>query len=136
MEKYNKEELEKLILIDKLAYEEIGRRYGCTGGNIKKVAKKLGIELPQRRKINEKETFGKGISRNEKSICLNCGEEIDAIKKYCTNKCQQEYIRKEYIKSWQIGEVSGETGITWKGISGYIRTYLFEKYDSKCCLCG
>ena len=53
MKKYNKEELEQLILVDKISYEEIGRRYDCTGSNIKKVAKKLGIDLPQRRKINE-----------------------------------------------------------------------------------
>lgn len=48
-----KENLEHLILIDKLSYEEIGRRYGCTGSNIKKVAKRIGINLPQKRRVNE-----------------------------------------------------------------------------------
>ena len=38
MSKYNKEELEKLILEDGLSYEAIGRQFGCTGSNIKKVA--------------------------------------------------------------------------------------------------
>lgn len=38
--------LEQAILVDKLSYEEIGRHYNCTGSNIKKVALKLGIELP------------------------------------------------------------------------------------------
>lgn len=47
MNKYIKEELEQLIFENKLSYEEIGRRYGCTGANIKKQAKKLGIELPK-----------------------------------------------------------------------------------------
>lgn len=47
-----KENLEHLILIDKLSYEEIGRRYGCTGSNIKKVAKRIGINLPQKRRVN------------------------------------------------------------------------------------
>lgn len=46
MGKYIKEELEQLIFEDELSYEEIGRRYGCTGANIKKQAKKLGLELP------------------------------------------------------------------------------------------
>jgi biotin operon repressor len=41
-----KENLERLINIDKVSYEEIGRKYGCSGANIKKQAKKLGIELP------------------------------------------------------------------------------------------
>ena len=35
---FEKENLEKLILVDKISYEEIGRRYGCTGSNIKKVS--------------------------------------------------------------------------------------------------
>lgn len=34
-----KSNLEQLILVDKLSYEEIGRRYGCTGSNIKNVAR-------------------------------------------------------------------------------------------------
>lgn len=54
-----KEELERLINVEKVSYEEIGRKYGCSGANIKKVAKKLGINLPQRRKINPSETFNR-----------------------------------------------------------------------------
>lgn len=46
-----KEKLEQLILIDKLSYEEIGRKYNCSGSNIKKVASKIGITLPKRRKL-------------------------------------------------------------------------------------
>lgn len=38
--------LEQLILVEKLSYEEIGRRYGCSGNNVRKQAKKLGLELP------------------------------------------------------------------------------------------
>lgn len=50
--KYNKEELEEMILVKKISYENIGKIYNCTGSNIKKVAKRLGINLIQRRKIN------------------------------------------------------------------------------------
>lgn len=62
--KWNKEKenLEKLILEGELSYEEIGYKYGCSGTNIRKVAKKLGIELPKRRKVNALETFNKGLS--------------------------------------------------------------------------
>lgn len=49
----------QLILVDKLSYEEIGRRYGCTGSNIKNVARRIGIELPARRSINPSETFNR-----------------------------------------------------------------------------
>lgn len=41
-----KKNLENMILVQKLSYEEIGRYYGCSGSNIKKVALRIGIELP------------------------------------------------------------------------------------------
>ena len=47
-----KDKLEYLINVEKSSYEEIGRKYGCTGSNIKKQAKKLGIIIPKRRKIS------------------------------------------------------------------------------------
>lgn len=85
-----KENLEQLILVEKLSYEEIGRRYGCTGGNIKNVAKRLGIELVPRRSINDSETFNKGTGKSR--ICLNCGKEFQAYSgssgKYCCTQCQ------------------------------------------------
>lgn len=65
-----KAQLEHLILVDKLSYEEIGRRYGCSGTNIKNVARRLGIELPVKRKVNPKETFNRKYK-----YCLNCGIE-------------------------------------------------------------
>lgn len=55
-----KEELEEMMLVKRISYEDIGKIYNCTGSNIKKVAKRLGINLIQRRKINSKETFNKG----------------------------------------------------------------------------
>jgi uncharacterized metal-binding protein len=74
MSKYNKEELEQYIITDNLPYEQIGKIYGCTGVNIKKIAQRLGISLPQRRKINSCETFHKGTGK--KTYCLECGKEI------------------------------------------------------------
>ena len=52
--KVEKDNLEHLINVEKVSYEEIGRMYGCSGSNIKKVAYRLGISLPKRREINEK----------------------------------------------------------------------------------
>lgn len=102
-----KEKLEQLILIDKLSYEEIGKKYNCSGSNIKKVASKIGITLPKRRKLNPNETFNKGVHKvivsninipepiqkvGTKTYCLNCGHELDGYaKKYCSSKCQIEY---------------------------------------------
>lgn len=59
MTKYNKSELENLIINENLSYEAIGRIYDVSGNAIKKAAKRLGIELPKRRVINECEDFVK-----------------------------------------------------------------------------
>ena len=68
-----KENLERLILEENRSYEEIGRIYGCSGANIKKVAIRIGITLEKRRKINPQETFGKGIIKVPLKKCQNCG---------------------------------------------------------------
>ena len=45
MGKYNKEELEKLILEDKLTYDKIGEIYNVSGNAIRKAANRL-VKLP------------------------------------------------------------------------------------------
>ena len=131
-----RELLVDLIQVKNIPYEQIGKMFNCSGSNIKKVAKKLGIELVQRRKINEKETFNKG--KGQKGICLNCNKEYNVYKsskeKFCSNKCQKEYEYKTYIEKWKNGE---ENGIKGKyGISNHIRRYLFDKYNCCCQICG
>lgn len=133
-----RENLEKAILQDKISYEELGRRYDCSGANIKKHAKKLGIELPQKRKINESEHFNKGISKMViMKYCLNCGKEFHGShnnQKFCNGKCQHDYAYKQYIEHWKNGK---ETGIIGRySISKYLRRYIFEKFNNKCCKCG
>lgn len=131
-----KDTLIDLIQIQKLPYEQIGRMFNCSGNNIKKVARKLGIELVQKRKINESETFNKG--KGKKGICLNCGCEYNIYRsskgKFCSNKCQAEYEYKQFIENWKNGEESGLSGEY--GISRHIRRYLFEKYNCSCQICG
>ena len=134
MSKYNKEELENLILIQNLSYEAIGRLYGVTGNAVKKAASRLGIDLPSRRKVNPCETFNKDTSRITRH-CLNCGKELDySAKKYCSNDCQAQYEYTSYIERWKNGEESGVIGKY--ATSTYIRKYLFNKYSNKCQKCG
>lgn len=33
--------------------------------------------------------------------CINCQEDINNSKKYCSNKCQKEYEYKTYIENWK-----------------------------------
>lgn len=134
--KNEKDELERLINEEHVSYEEIGRRYGCSGSNIKKVAYRLGIELPGRRKVNPNETFNRGTAK--KGICKNCGKEFIVYKGsmglYCSNKCQLDYQYKEWVEKWKSGEEDGLAG--GYAMSKRVRRYLFEKYDCKCQKCG
>lgn len=69
------------------------------------------------------------------STCPNCGKTLTKKQaKYCSNKCQQVYLRNQYIQRWKQGL---ETGLKGKfGISKYIREYLLNKYNYKCQKCG
>ena len=80
--KYIKEELESLILKDKLPYTKIAKLYGVSDTYIKKISKKLGIVL-EKRKI-----FPEGfIPANKKTnYCINCNQECKVhSNKYCSN---------------------------------------------------
>ena len=130
-----KETIKKLIE-EGVPYEKIGEKYNCTGANIKKQAKKLGITITSRRKVNPKETFNKG--KGKKYVCINCGKEFfdseSKNRKYCSHECQKEYDYKIYINNWKNGYENGVSGLY--GISEHIRKYLFEKNNCKCQKCG
>lgn len=64
MSKYNKNELEFLLLTEKLSYSEIGRKYNVSGNAISKAAKRLGITVPYKRNINPNENFNKGCKKS------------------------------------------------------------------------
>ena len=130
-----KENLENMILVQKLSYEEIGRQYGCSGSNIKKVALRIGIELPQRRKINDCETFNRG--KKKVVTCLNCGKTISSgrsNRKYCCVECQKEYEYNQRIIKWKSGDLSGGKGVGQT--CTFVRKYLMRKYNNSCQKCG
>lgn len=106
MSKYSKEELEQLILVDNLSYEEIGRRY-------------------------EAEHFNK--DRNSR-YCIVCGTKLPSEnKKFCSYKCQQEHLYLTYIDRWKNGLETGTVGSDQ--VSKRIRRYLFNKFNNECCKC-
>jgi predicted nucleic acid-binding Zn ribbon protein len=83
----------------------------------------------------------RGICRNPKkdpmtNKCLLCDKQIRQDQKYCSVLCQRTYEYKEYIRKWKAGEISGLIGDNWIEVSGYIRRYIFEKYNHKCAECG
>lgn len=126
-----KEAVKKLIN-EGVSYERIGRQYNVTGNAVKKAARRLGIELEQKRKINPNEHFNKGTGKLYH--CLNCGEKLKRNHKFCDTSCQKEYEYKSYIERWKNGEENGLSGKY--NLSKHIRRYLLEKHNYKCELCG
>lgn len=138
--KYIKEELEKLILQDKLSYREIGRRYQVSDTFIKRKARKLGIKLPIRSVFPESFTpFNKGMVKteskikptiiNKQRVCANCQTILynhHAI--CCSLKCSHQL-------KWKEIKIQIEQGISTLYFKRYKR-FLIEKYGEKCMCCG
>lgn len=74
-------------------------------------------------------------SENEKKNCLNCDSLISGSgNKYCSKKCQQEYLFKYRINKWLNGELNGNKGKY--GTSNWIKKYLIQQHGEKCMECG
>jgi len=151
-EKYQKrwEKVSKKLTkgIDNTNEEEIKNLYSELG-NMEKVSEKLGVSIQTvRNNINRDIINLLKISIKEKNNldrkCLNCNNQISIDRKgsYCCTKCSSLYTHKikyeKYIEDWKNGLVDGGKGIEGghNGVSGHIRRYLFDKYESKCALCG
>lgn len=65
-------------------------------------------------------------------VCLTHRHKI----KFCSNKCQADFQYKIYIENWKKDSKLCGRGISTKNISGYLRKYLFEKYNNQCSRCG
>lgn len=125
------------LIADRVSYEEIGRMYGVSGTAVRKAARRLGIRMEPRRKVNEKEHFNKG--RGRKVSCIHCGKTFTmhngSTGKYCSNKCQAEHQHEEYIKKWKDGDdVKSVRGAL--SISKHIRRYIMAKNECRCETCG
>lgn len=130
-----KQNLEQFILADKLSYEEIGRYYGCSGSNIKKVAARLGIQLKSRRSINENEHFNKGTGL--KHFCQNCGKELikyqGSCGKYCDHQCRADYQHKQGYQKILNGDPSiMRANYTPKNY----KEDIIQEQNGICAICG
>ena len=78
--KYDKKELEELILDQNIPYSQIGVKYGVSGAAIKKAALRLGISLPRRRVVTENENFSHcGFKKNSKVFIVSNDEFVAII---------------------------------------------------------
>jgi ssDNA-binding Zn-finger/Zn-ribbon topoisomerase 1 len=127
-----KRKLTDLIYEQKCTYEEIGRLYGCTGSNIKKVAKRIGIDLPIKRKANEKEHFNR-----KTRYCLNCGKELVIYNgsrgKFCCAQCCSEYQHKKNYERI----LNGDQSVMRANYSPKaFRNDILKEQNFKCAICG
>jgi len=123
MNRTSKEELEKLILIDKLSYAEIARTFGVSDVTIRTWAIKLGINIPSRKKILENK------------ICLNCNNEFKpsgTTNKYCSQQCSNEH---KIILNYEKYKLDNSILYGQSNMSNYKKHFLKEQ-DYKCTICG
>lgn len=125
-----RENLIQYVNIEQKSYEEIGRIYNCSGTNIRKILETLNIPLKPRRKINSKETFGKG---NLKGKCVNCGKPISKSKKFCNQNCRGEYFSK--IRYQKL--LDGDPSIMNANYSpSNFKNIILKEQNNKCAICG
>lgn len=128
--------LKQSILKDNKSYEQIGKEYNCSGANIRKVAIRLGIDIPKRRVINKNETFNKGKCTKTNKICLNCKEEFYPYytnNKYCCSICQQKYQSKKRYELLLKGDLSIMRA---NYIPKFAKAIILEEQNNKCAICG
>jgi predicted nucleic acid-binding Zn ribbon protein len=79
----------------------------------------------------------RGITTYEKKclVCSNIIKDSRNNRKYCSVSCQAKEKNENVIKEWKEGRNKGYSGKTML-VPPWLRRYLFEKFNSKCCKCG
>lgn len=73
-----------------------------------------------------------------KITCLKCSIVFTPSRrnrKYCSILCQAKKKNETVIQQWKLGKNKGYNGKT-KLVPPWLRKFLFEKFNSKCCKCG
>lgn len=83
-----------------------------------------------------------GVRRNFNEnvrTCNMCNNILDKSNrhKYCSDECKRssrQVTRNAYIAAWKLGKINVLS--KRKMLVHTIRTYIREKYNNRCCLCG
>lgn len=134
-EKYNRKALEqaaKKLNLRKKRYIFKCKGYDCNN--------KIELFLTENQYKNGKykkycSSFCAHNRGHKKEICIYCNQRPVSrnASKFCSKKCMSNYYYEQNILKWKRGEISGNKG---DNISGYVRRYIFEKYNNKCVKCG
>lgn len=80
----------------------------------------------------------KGVRRHgkPKGNCLHCGEKlVQGETKYCSVRCMQDFLYEKNIAKWKLDNNFGtKSGGTL--LRGFLKRYIWEKYEKKCSSCG
>lgn len=133
--KYKKEDLEKMIYINKMSYVAIGNHYGVSDTYIKKVAQNLGISLPGRKKFPEG-WIPHNKGKKKINYCANCGKECDFFsKKYCSQECMGISNRTKTYDKYITAIKNNENIAENEAVRTYKR-YILEEQNNCCSICG
>ena len=111
--------------------------YNISGEGVKKAALRLGINLEQRRIVNPKETFGKGVLKVPTGRCPNCNKEVklyaSRMNTFCSFKCQHEYQHK--LKYQKL--IEGDPSIMRATYSpAHFKKDILQEQGGVCAICG
>jgi len=83
--------------------------------------------------LDDRNYLIKNINNKKNYLCKNCENPIYWKRLFCSNKCQNDYKYKQYIKKWFSGEVDGSTKA---GCSGPVVKWLKKQKGEVCWICG
>ena len=139
-----KDNLIQLLVVEKLSYEKVGRKYQRSGSRIKTIAKNLGIDLPARRSINPRETFNKGKEtgggRGHK-VCMECAitfsrkyySDSISTEHFCSNKCRISFNKKAKYQHFLQHPEEYQSARYNPGC--WIKPIIMEEQGHKCEIC-
>ncbi|MGY4893350.1 MAG: HNH endonuclease [Candidatus Saccharimonadota bacterium] len=67
--------------------------------------------------------------------CTYCRKKLDHQKKFCSNKCQNDFQYSDYIEKWKSANVNGLRGRPTFNLSSHLVRYIRHKYQNRCARC-
>ena len=130
----SKEELQYKIQILNMSYESMAREYGVSGTTIKNWANRLGIHLPAKRKINEKEHFNK--KEKVYKTCKYCGAQFEPGKGskglFCSSNCANKFRGESRYKYFLDHPEDFQREMPLNNI----KKYILKEQNHRCDICG
>lgn len=134
-----KENLEKLVLNDKLSYSKIGKMHGISGVAVRKKCISFDIEIPVRSKFKDGyEPHNKGERKNRDSSCEFCGNLYPKEhwkQRFCSVSCSGKKGTELKINHWIENPDSYINSLN-SPHPGIVKPYILNDQDKKCKICG